>query len=154
MLGGTAPPERGPEGKLLPPRPFFLVDEPALQVLEWEYVTKPGSRESKSIDCTFTVDLESILAGGSSSRAVTELPTTYEFSSLQEDGTWQVERTGHVVFGLFVVEPVTNSLTGCLRFFHREDGFGVGVARGCDPEDFEETLKRASCPSGDCPKGK
>ncbi|MEO7794640.1 MAG: hypothetical protein ABIV06_07675, partial [Thermoanaerobaculia bacterium] len=113
-----------------------------------------GSRESKSVDCTFAADLESSLAGVASSKAVMELPTTYEFSSMQADGTWLVERSGHVVFGLFVEEPVTNALNGCLRLFRREEGFGVGVARGCEPEDFDEMLKRASCPTGDCPKGR
>lgn len=152
VLGGTAPPEHGPDGKLLPPKPFFLVDEPAQQVLEWEYVTKPGSREGKSVDCSFPVDIESIFAIGTSRRAVTELPATFEFSSLQEDGTWRVERTGETVFGLFVQEPASNSLTGCLRLYHREEGFGIGVAYGCEPKDFEGMLRRVSCPTGDCPK--
>lgn len=152
VLGGTAPPEHGPDGKLLPPRPFFLVDEPSLQVLDWVYVTQAGSRESNSLETTFAASLESILDGKSPSRAVLELPTTYEFASKQADGSWKVEESGNIVFGLFVEEPVTNDLSGCLRMFHREDGFGVGVARGCAREDFEERLRRASCPTGDCPK--
>lgn len=154
VLGGTAAPERGPDGKLLPPKPFFLVDEPSLEVLDWVYVTKAGPRESKSLETVFAVSLESVLDGKSSRRAVLELPTTYEFASIQADGSWKVEQGGSIVFGLSVEEPVTDDLSGCLRMFHREDGFGIGVARGCAAEDFEEMLRRASCPTGDCPKEK
>jgi hypothetical protein len=152
VLGGTAPPEHGPDGKLLPPRPFFLVDEPSMQVLDWVYVTKAGSRESNSLETTFAANLESVLDGKSSRRAVLELPTTYEFASMQANGSWKVEQNGSIVFGLSVEEPVTNYLSGCLRMYHREDGFRLGVARGCAVEDFEEMLRGASCPTGDCPK--